>query len=96
MSQHTVGTREEWQAAREALAKLEELDGRVDVVLSDVAMPERSGVELAGDVRKRWPELPVVLMSGHRHPPTTAAIAGWLAKPFTIEDVISTLDRVLR
>ena len=87
---HTAGS------AREALAKLEELDGHVDVVLSDVAMPERSGVELAGDVRKRWPELPVVLMSGHRHPPTTAAIAGWLAKPFTIEDVISTLDRVLR
>ena len=65
-------------------------------MLSDVAMPERSGVELAGDIRARWPDLPVVLMSGHRHPPTTASITGWLAKPFTIDDVIATLDRVLR
>ncbi|MEO6777458.1 MAG: ATP-binding protein [Kofleriaceae bacterium] len=83
-------------SAREALAQLDALGGRVDVVLSDVAMPERSGVELAGDIRARWPGLPVVLMSGHRHPPTTAAISGWLAKPFTIEDVIGMLDRVLR
>jgi PAS domain S-box-containing protein len=84
------------EGARSAFAKLEALDGAVDVVLSDVAMPERSGVELAGDIRARWPELPVVLMSGHRHPPTTAAITGWLAKPFTIEDVVAALNRVLR
>ncbi|MFT3694881.1 MAG: PAS domain S-box protein [Kofleriaceae bacterium] len=83
-------------SAAEALAILERLGGSVDVVLSDVAMPERSGVELAGDIRARWPALPVVLMSGHRHPPTTAAITSWLAKPFTIEDVIATLDRVTR
>ncbi len=83
-------------SARDALARLDELAGAVDVVLSDVAMPERSGVELAGDVHQRWPTLPVVLMSGHRHPPSTATIAGWLAKPFTIDDVITTLDRVTR
>jgi PAS domain S-box-containing protein len=83
-------------SAREALAQLERLAGKVDVVLSDVAMPERTGVELAADIRTRWPELPVVLMSGHRHPPATATIAGWLSKPFTIDDVIATLDRVTR
>ncbi|MEO8554460.1 MAG: response regulator [Kofleriaceae bacterium] len=87
---HTAGS------AREALAQLVKLAGKVDVVLSDVAMPERTGVELAGDIRTRWPELPVVLMSGHRHPPAAATIAGWLAKPFTIDDVIATLDRVTR
>jgi len=84
------------EGARDAFAKLEALGGAVDVVLSDVAMPERSGVELAGDIRARWPELPVVLMSGHRHPPTTAAITGWLAKPFAIDDVLAALNRVLR
>jgi PAS domain S-box-containing protein len=83
-------------SAHDALAQLEALHGAVDVVLSDVAMPVRSGVELAGDIHARWPDLPVVLMSGHRHPPTTASITGWLAKPFSIDDVISTLDRVLR
>jgi len=81
-------------SAEAALARLEQLGGAVDVVLSDVAMPVRSGVELAADIHARWPDLPVVLMSGHRHPPVTASITGWLAKPFSIDDVIATLDRV--
>ncbi|MEO8842094.1 MAG: ATP-binding protein [Kofleriaceae bacterium] len=83
-------------SAHDAMVQLDALHGAVDVVLSDVAMPGRSGVELAGDIHARWPNLPVVLMSGHRHPPTTASITGWLAKPFSIDDVIGTLDRVLR
>ena len=83
-------------SAHDAMLQLDVLNGAVDVVLSDVAMPVRSGVELAGEIHARWPDLPVVLMSGHRHPPTTASITGWLAKPFSIDDVIRTLDRVLR
>ncbi|CAN5236960.1 hypothetical protein BH11MYX1_BH11MYX1_35980 [soil metagenome] len=83
-------------SAREAIAKLTELRGALDAVVSDVAMPERSGVELAGDIRTRWPGLPVILMSGHRHAPTTAAISGWLAKPFSIDDALAMLERVSR
>ncbi len=83
-------------SALAAIAKLAELGGAVDAVLSDVAMPERSGVELAGDIRERWPGLPVILMSGHRHAPTTAAVSGWLAKPFSIDDALVMLERVGR
>ena len=71
---------------QQPLAERDGLDG----------LPDVAGVELAGDIYARWPNLPVVLMSGHRHPPTTASITGWLAKPFSIDDVINTLDRVLR
>ncbi len=87
---HPVGS------AKEAVNRLIELHGALDAVLSDVAMPERSGVELAGDIRARWPALPVILMSGHRHAPTTAAISGWLAKPFAVDDVLAMLARVTR
>ena len=83
-------------SAKEAITRLTALGGALDAVLSDVAMPERSGVELAGDIRKRWPQLPVILMSGHRHAPTTAAISGWLTKPFAIDDVLAILARVTR
>ncbi len=77
---HTAGS------AVEAIAALVELRGAIDAVVSDVAMPERSGVELAGDIRTRWPGIPVILMSGHRYAPTTAAISGCLAKPFSIDE----------
>src|SRR6202042_2422226 len=52
-------------SAAEAMTTLEGLAGEVDVVLSDVSMPQRSGIELADDVRDRWPLVPVVLMSGN-------------------------------
>jgi PAS domain S-box-containing protein len=79
-----------------AMSHLDRLDGRIDVVLTDVAMPERSGVQLAADVHARWPTLPVVLMSGN------APASGWppgvsafLDKPFTLGDMIAVLDRVV-
>ena len=46
------------------------------------------------DVHARWPQLPVVLMSGHREQ-VADGIAGWLQKPFSIDDVVATLDRVV-
>ena len=36
-----------------------------DLLISDYAMPGFSGVELATAVRKRWPNLPVLLVTGY-------------------------------
>jgi two-component system nitrogen regulation response regulator NtrX len=36
-----------------------------DLVLLDVAMPGRDGIEVLEQLRKAWPDLPVVMMSGH-------------------------------
>jgi PAS domain S-box-containing protein len=46
---------------REALARLE--TAVVDLVLSDVVMPDLDGYQLFQDIRQRWPGLPVVLMT---------------------------------
>jgi PAS domain S-box-containing protein len=46
---------------REALARLE--SGSVDLVLSDVVMPDLDGYQLFQEVRRRRPRLPVVLMT---------------------------------
>ncbi|HTY69222.1 MAG TPA: ATP-binding protein [Alphaproteobacteria bacterium] len=67
---------------------------KIDLVLSDVVMPESiSGIELARDVRAKYPDLPVVLMTGYSA--AAGAVAGdgqpILFKPFSraqLEEVV--------
>ncbi|HUI03671.1 MAG TPA: GAF domain-containing protein [Acidimicrobiales bacterium] len=72
----------------EALAVTGSLERPVDLLVTDVVMPEMSGVELAEALAGRWPSLAVLFMSGHldehamaRHP--LDPDADLLAKPFT-------------
>lgn len=39
--------------------------GAIDLVLSDVVMPEMSGPEMAREIRREWPEMRFLFMSGH-------------------------------
>lgn len=48
------------QQAMEALA-----EGEFDILLTDVVMPERSGIELAHEVEARHPRIGIILMSGY-------------------------------
>ncbi|MCX5740334.1 MAG: response regulator [Proteobacteria bacterium] len=48
-----------------ALAKIEK--GGFDVVLTDVVMPNMDGYELFTTVRKRWPELPILMMTAFHY-----------------------------
>lgn len=38
--------------------------GGIDMVLTDILMPQRDGVEVLRSVKKRWPDLPVIAISG--------------------------------
>jgi len=70
----------------------------VDLLLSDVVMPEMSGYELAARVRERRPDIRLLFMSGyaHRVPGAEQAEGRLLQKPFAPEQlaraVRSTLD----
>ena len=50
------------QTAEQALARLE-VD-TYDVVLTDISMPGLSGLELLGHVRQKYPDTPVIIISG--------------------------------
>jgi two-component system cell cycle sensor histidine kinase/response regulator CckA len=49
----------------EALDCLEQVGGSVDLVITDLMMPVMGGRELTAELRRRYPNLPVVWMSGH-------------------------------
>ena len=78
----------------DALAKLAAETRGFDVVFSDVVMPGMSGIELGQEIRRRHPELPVVLTSGYSHVLAQNGTYGFelLHKPYSVED----LSRVLR
>ena len=48
---------------RQALAAVEELNP--DLVLADINLPGRNGLELIRDLRARWPRLPALVLSMH-------------------------------
>lgn len=73
----------------DALRQLEALDGRIDLLVSDIVMPNRTGPELVRRMRERYPTIPVVFMTGFASTEELAggampAHSGVLHKPFAL------------
>jgi len=80
--------------ARKALDKLQ--SEHFDFVLSDVVMPEMSGVELARRIRDDHPDVPVLLATGYSDEILrTGTEFAVLAKPFGAADLSKAMAEVL-
>jgi DNA-binding NtrC family response regulator len=84
-----------------ALKTFRETPQRFNVVLSDESMPEMTGSELAGEIRKLRPDLPVVLMSGFVSPALLSrakdiGVIDVLAKPLVERDIARSLANALQ
>jgi two-component system, cell cycle sensor histidine kinase and response regulator CckA len=53
------------ETGRSALKICEDREGKVDLVLTDLVMPGQNGRELANDLAERYPDIPVLFMSGY-------------------------------
>ena len=86
-------------SAEKALEVME--NNNFSVILVDVKMPEQDGMYLMRKVKERWPEVPIVVMSGY---PTAETIddvfqlgaAKFLAKPFTPDELLETVHQILQ
>jgi PAS domain S-box-containing protein len=80
-------------SAQAALRVLEKEADRFDAVFSDVVMPGMSGVELGQEIRRRWPNLRVILTSGYSHVLAKGGAQGFdlLQKPYSVEGLSRTL-----
>ena len=82
-----------------ALDALERAEGHVALVLSDVKLRGRSGLDLARVVRERWPRLPVCLLSGRpdrRRYPRYETDRGYLEKPSSMTELLAEVERLIR
>jgi len=86
-------------SGQEALQKMRQ--HTFDFVFTDLAMPEMDGWETARSIRKGWPEVKIVLVTGYG--PTTTPPAGEehlvdaiIGKPFDFSQVGSTLNALAK
>jgi two-component system, cell cycle sensor histidine kinase and response regulator CckA len=84
----------------EALDLLREGMAAVDVVVSDIVMPNLNGVELLLQLKSSHPELPVILMSGYATAELAelgiAAPCGVITKPFPAERLVAEVQRCIK
>lgn len=70
-----------------------------DAIVSDLRMPEMTGIELLFALRFKGVETPFILMSGHATPQEVASARGgnltaFLSKPFAPQDLVRELEKV--
>jgi len=78
----------ELDSGSEALARIHELVGSLDLLVTDVVMPGASGTEVARQFRLRSPRLPVLFMSGYANEilareGVQGQSTSFIGKPFT-------------
>jgi CheY-like chemotaxis protein len=76
-------------------------DGGTDLVLTDLVMPRRSGIELLAALRTVAPETPAIAMSGStdeglRRVALALGARDVLAKPLRVEILLAAVDDALR
>ena len=86
----------EAQSAAEALGLLSS-GVRVDVVLTDHAMPSMTGLQLAECIQEKYPGLPIILATGYAELPTDPITLGIprLAKPCTQLEIATAIQAVV-
>ncbi|MCA9670381.1 MAG: response regulator [Myxococcales bacterium] len=71
---------------------------RFDVLLTDLTMPDMSGIDVAKQLAELGCARSVLIMSGHLPPEVdldSANAAGWLCKPFVVGTLVARINEAL-
>src|SRR5438477_1388913 len=84
----------------EALEALDEENGAVDLVVSDVVMPEMDGPSLLKAMRGRNPELKIIFVSGYAEDAFEKSLPenqqfAFLPKPFTLSQLVAAVKETI-
>jgi two-component system invasion response regulator UvrY len=98
-----IGTQPRWEMAEEASSADEVLPairrGSFDVVILDISMDGRSGIDVLGHIRAEFPSLPVLMLSMHSEEQYAvrclrAGASGYLRKDSAPEEIVAAIERV--
>ncbi len=86
-------------SADDALEKMKYYD--FDILLMDVKMPKHDGLFLMREIKKNWPDIPIVVMSGYPTPETVVGVlklgaTHFIPKPFRPDELVKSIRTVLQ
>jgi two-component system cell cycle sensor histidine kinase/response regulator CckA len=91
----------EADGGEEALEVLEDLDYKIDLMISDVVMPEMDGPTLLKQLRQTMPDLKVIFVSGYAEESVRRDIQDdqsveFLPKPYSLDQINTKVKEVLQ
>ena len=101
--QHIIATQPGWRVTAEASSADEVLPalrrGDIDVVILDITLGGRSGIDLLGSIRSEFPTLPVLMLSMHDEEQYAlrclrAGASGYVQKESSTAELITAIQRV--
>ncbi len=85
--------------AQEAMKVYEECKRRIDLVITDMGLPGRTGQQLGQDLHEHSPEVVVLVTSGYSHPEDDAEVPGshtyFLPKPYSKRTLVEKIEKIL-
>ena len=76
--------------------KILQSDASIDLVITDHAMPGMTGTELAKRIRRKWPELPVIIATGYAElPGELDPSVPRLSKPYRQQDLAAVVAQLI-
>ncbi len=85
--------------AQDAMAVYEACKREIDLVMTDMVLPGRTGRELGQDLRQRSPGIAVLVTSGYSNPEYEAEAPElgtyFLAKPYSRRTLIEKIEKIL-
>ena len=87
------------QDAQDAMKVYEEYKRGIDLVITDMGLPGRTGQQLGQDLHEHSPEVVVLVTSGYSNPEDDAEVPGshtyFLPKPYSRRTLIEKIERIL-
>ncbi len=73
---------------------------RPDVLISDIRMPGIDGLELLSEIKERYPELPVIIMTAYSDLDSAVSVYEggafeYLPKPFDVDEAVELVQRAI-
>jgi len=86
---------------KEALSAFTNIDTKIDLIVSDLQMPEMSGIDLLTEVRKVNESIPFIILTGYANIDNAIdalrlGANDFLKKPFDMDELLILIDKTLQ
>lgn len=91
----------EVEEAENATLALEKMDCEVDLLLSDLRLPDLTGLELYEKLKELYPEVTTVIMTAYSTPElqqsaNEVGVFHWITKPINMDELLSILQEAIQ